>query len=172
MNLFPTKEKWLPIYKGLYQVSDRGRVRRVNGNHGSTLKRYKEKSGYLTVRPCVNGKATTKLVHRLVAEAFLGRCPRGYQVNHKDGNKCNNTPKNLEYLTPKQNIAHGIKTGLIPHFGEDNGFSVLTADDLFTISKLRKEGKTLKEIGKELKVHHTTISHILRGKMWKGLLPE
>lgn len=166
------KEEWRPIYIGLYEASNKGRVRRINSVHGPTLKQYKEASGYYTVRPCIDGKATTKLVHRLVAEAFLGPCPKGYQVNHIDGDKGNNVPKNLEYLTPEENIKHGIRTGLIPHHGEDNGSSKLTADNILSISKMRGKGKSVKEIAKKFKVDRTTISGIFRGKLWKGFLPQ
>lgn len=46
----------------------------------------------------------TKYIHGLVAEAFLGPRPEGYQVDHKDGNRSNNHISNLEYVTAKENI--------------------------------------------------------------------
>lgn len=65
--------------------------------------------GYLTVK--LNKK--TYMIHRLVALYFIGEPKEGQtQVNHKDGNKLNNSVNNLEWCTPKENIIHAFKTGL------------------------------------------------------------
>jgi ribosomal protein S25 len=52
-------------------------------------------------------------IHQLVTAAFLGPCPEGKQVNHKNGNKRDNRVENLEYLTPDENKAHAKRTGLL-----------------------------------------------------------
>ena len=39
---------------------------------------------------------------------FLGECPNGYVVNHKDGNPLNNNVSNLEYISQSDNIRHSI----------------------------------------------------------------
>jgi hypothetical protein len=44
--------------------------------------------------------------HRLIAEAFIGKIPKGKEVNHKDMDKHNNHPSNLEYLTRSENQLH------------------------------------------------------------------
>ena len=44
--------------------------------------------------------------HRLVAATFLGPIPKGKEVNHKDGNKNNNVPENLDYMTRSENLYH------------------------------------------------------------------
>ena len=53
-------------------------------------------------------------IHRLVAELFLSKpeCPSKIQVNHIDGDKSNNNLSNLEWVSPKDNIAHMHKNGL------------------------------------------------------------
>lgn len=52
-------------------------------------------------------------VHRLVCIAFNGNPPEGMNwVNHKDGNKANNSAPNLEWSSISDNIKHAYKTGL------------------------------------------------------------
>jgi len=42
-------------------------------------------------------------VHSLVAAAFLGECPSGREITHKDGNYTHNELTNLEYVTRREN---------------------------------------------------------------------
>lgn len=65
--------------------------------------------GYLSVSL---GKGNQKLVHRLVVENFIGVIPDGYEVNHIDGDKTNNTVSNLEITTPSENVMHSFRSGL------------------------------------------------------------
>jgi hypothetical protein len=64
--------------------------------------------GYYKVK-FYNGKQFK--VHRLIAMALIGDIPKGYVVNHIDGNKHNNNVDNLEICTIKQNNIHAIITG-------------------------------------------------------------
>jgi len=69
--------------------------------------------GYLRVGLRGAGRQTTVLVHRLVAEAFLGHCPTKLEVNHKNGHKRDNRRENLEYATHQENMAHAAALGLM-----------------------------------------------------------
>lgn len=44
-----------------------------------------------------------ELVHRLIAKTFLGECPKGYEVNHKDHVRYHNFLSNIEYKLIKEN---------------------------------------------------------------------
>jgi len=107
-------ENWKPVagfYGSRYEVSDLGRVR----NHETmlVLSHCPTVRGYIQVTLKIKGVKAARTVHRLVAEAFLGPCPIGKEVNHKNGIKTDAALSNLEYVTPKQNIAHAISTGLM-----------------------------------------------------------
>ena len=61
-----------------------------------------------------DGSKTNQLVHRLVLLAFIGEHPEGKNiVNHKDGDKTNNSLENLEWVTSQENTQHAVDTGLL-----------------------------------------------------------
>ena len=62
--------------------------------------------GYAVVVLKTGRKWKSKLVHRLVCEAFLGPIPDGMQVNHKNCKKMDSRLKNLEIVTPSENCRH------------------------------------------------------------------
>ena len=116
-------EIWKDIkgYKGLYKVSNEGRIkslaRWIDGvNYGKPCKKYrkekimkthKDRNGYMRVVLCKNTKHHSHQMHRLVYEAFNGEIPEGMQVNHIDENKINNNVDNLNLMTPKENTNWG-----------------------------------------------------------------
>lgn len=62
---------------------------------------------YRSVNLWHNGKTVHRLVHRLVAEAFIPN-PNGYPIiNHIDENPANNKVTNLEWCTYKYNAKYG-----------------------------------------------------------------
>ena len=81
-----------------------------NSKHakGRELSIYKNKDGYLRIK--INNKHL--FIHSIVAKLFLGERPLNYVVNHKDGNKLNNHPSNLEYVTISENTKHSIIHGM------------------------------------------------------------
>lgn len=107
----PSNEIWKKIDDWPnYEVSNLGRVR--NKKTGSIMRQTLGRDGrYLSVFLCNDGKENTQRVHRLVAEAFLGK-RRDLMVNHLDGNRTNNRADNLAWCTAKENNNHAVLMGL------------------------------------------------------------
>ena len=113
-------EIWRDIkdYEGLYQVSNLGRVKSLKRSYirkegvsrtipEKFLKPGKLANGYLQVILCKNSRHSNKLMHRLVAEAFLSNPNNLPQVNHKNEDKTDNRVDNLEWCTAKYNNNYG-----------------------------------------------------------------
>lgn len=148
----------------MYQVSNTGRVKSFQSDSEKILKNFKNSDGY----DCVDLCGSTKRVHRLVAAAFIGTCPDGMQVNHKDGVKSNNHVNNLEYVTAMENIHHGHANGLYnPPKGEEHANSKLTECDVLEIRERLSDGETQQSIADSLGVDRSTISYIKTGKLWR-----
>lgn len=163
-------EEWrrLPVCEH-YEVSSYGRIRSldrwVNGKGGSLqmrrgviLKPTLHHKGYRVVH--VAGRQYR--VHQLVAMAFIGPCPDGMVVNHIDGNKENNTPSNLEYVTNSENVHHAYRTGLLSNKGATNGRYKFTDDQFQEMIRLRGQmpaGDIAARFG-------TTVGYLKR--IWQG----
>jgi hypothetical protein len=110
-----TAEEWrmIPGYEGRYEVSDHGRIRSIPRRkvHGGILAAATDGAGYPSVLLYDDQGPSVRLVHRLVALTFIGPCPEGQQVRHRNGNPMDPTASNLTYGTHGQNqldsIAHG-----------------------------------------------------------------
>lgn len=113
------REIWLPVvgFEGFYEVSNTGKVKRMPsesrpgiGNYGRPARMLKSRNnnkGYPMVDLWRNGERAQRLVHRLVAEAFIQN-PHNYpEVNHKDENPANCRVENLEWCTRVYNMNYG-----------------------------------------------------------------
>lgn len=114
-----TEENWLPVkdFEGIYEVSDKGQVRRMAGSAGCHVTRllspgYNKGTGYQQLHLSKGGIQTNKQIHRLVAEAFIPNPENKLQVNHIDAVKTNNSLENLEWCTRSENAYHALKMGV------------------------------------------------------------
>lgn len=154
-------ETWRSVkgYEGYYEVSDMGRVRsldrvRRNGKHykGKMLKPHANTKGYLQVHLSDRDSHRQVYVHRIVLEAFMGKCPKGYNVDHINRDKKDNRLRNLRYLPIEENNAQGTKTTSRPVAQFDgSGNYVAKYDSQMDAS--RKTG-----------ISNTQISNAMNGK--------
>jgi hypothetical protein len=162
-------EKWKDIqgFENRYQVSDKGNVRALNFKRTGQTKLLKLNvhCGYYYVNLYEKGKYKTFRVHRLMALAFIENPQNKPFINHKDGNKLNNSLENLEWCTPKENTIHALKTGLAqspkPRYGKANhktkGVNQYSLDGQFV-----KHWDCIRDAEKAYKAHH--ISAVCKGQ--------
>ena len=165
--------KDIPHYKGLYQISNFGKIK---GRYGHTTKAfYYTNSGYLMFNLTKNKRIEKKYIHKLVAEAFIPDRTNfkstpyedrtqidldKLEVNHKDENKQNNCVDNLEWCTHKYNCNYGTRakkasekiSKKVAQYNLDN-----------VLIKIYKSGLEAK---KKTKINNTSISRCCYNKQY------
>ena len=148
------------IYGNRYCVTPSGEV--ANAVTGKILCGGRNGKGYLTVS-LYDGSSPKKpksfLVHRLIAEAYLG--PSDLQVNHKDGNKTNNAVNNLEYVTCKENVRHAIEVLGKDRSGVNNPKCKLSAEG---VQDILASDLSNAEMGRKHGVHPAYVNQIRSGQ--------
>ena len=153
--------KDIPGFEDLYAITKEGKVwshPKHSNRKGKFLKGYTMPLKYRQVNLYLNKKSQSYLIHRLVALTYISNPKNLPEVNHKDGNQRNNSIKNLEWVTSKENSTHSWK----------NGFShgKLTFDQIKEIRKKHKEGISQLKLAKLYKVKQATISYLVNNKSW------
>lgn len=156
------KETWkdIPGYEGLYQVSSTGKVKSMNyGRSGvpGIIRTGDNGSGYQFVQlHNADKKYKYHYVHRLVWESFNGPIPEGLQINHKDENKSNNSLRNLEVMTPKQNANYGTRNirGALPKMKPIAKIDIATGEIL----------KEYPSITSAVKEYGNSVAHVVTGR--------
>lgn len=119
--------EWRAItgYEGIYEVSHVGDVRSLDRvveyrtgrrvpKKGVVLRSATAIDGHLKVSLSRDNQATTRLVHQLVAEAFIGPRPAGMEVRHLNGIAADNRAANLQYGTHAENVRDRNEHGTCP----------------------------------------------------------
>ena len=152
------------VIKGLLRIDAAGRVWRKD-------RRAEHDTGhYYQVRVMRNKVRYHALAHRLVWLHFNEPIPGNLQINHKNGDKHDNRPSNLELATNSENVKHAIQVldkGRHQD-GEANSMSKLTQNDIREIRARREKGELLRVIAADYKVTYQTISKIARFNRWRG----
>jgi hypothetical protein len=181
-NLNMPGEIWKEVagYEGLYEVSDLGRVRstkRVLIDKIGRARRYRSKilsggvsdKGYWAIMLCKDAEQKMTLVARLVATAFIPNPDGKAEVNHKDGNKNDNSVSNLEWMTHQENSLHRNAV-LGKNVGEAVHNSTMTNTQVIEIRKMRAETNlSCRAIGERFGVNgHAVYAAVMR-RSWKHI---
>jgi len=166
------EEEWRPLSDHpQWYVSSHARVKRVHDSGKVHISKPHVWGAYERVKLSYKGSKPTKSVHVLVALAFIGPRPiDGWVVNHKDLDKLNNLPYNLEWISPLANMHHAME-GLGHWYakGEDSGPSKLLASQVLEIVELLKTNMHQSAIAELFGVNPAAISDINIGRSWSHL---
>ena len=156
-------ERWKKVvnFEDFYEVSDEGRIRNIKT--GRVLKGSVHSSGYIYVTFNIGNNVYSNRVHRLVALAFLSKKKSSDEVvNHKNGNKKDNSLANLEWMSHKENAIHSRKTGL--------NKTKLSREDVYLIRERFETGvNNKKELARLFGVTESNINSVVKKKTFKYL---
>jgi hypothetical protein len=101
------------IRENAYIILSDGKIFNLSGLE---LKPLDNGKGYKVIKINIKNSNSTRVlksfyIHRLVAEAFIENPENKKVVNHKDLNRSNNTKKNLEWCTHKENTKYAVDKG-------------------------------------------------------------
>ncbi len=159
-----------------YEIYRDGSVKRVATNPlmgksyvGRFLKQESCKNGYKRVTLCDQGKTKRFLVHRLVAMVYLPNPDNLPQVNHKDGNKCNNSVENLEWVSAKDNNLHSINVlNRNTAKGEDRPEAKLTEAAVRDIRE--RVDVNMTHLAREFGVSRSAMQDVVHRRTWKHVI--
>lgn len=176
-------EKWKSI-EGFreYEVSTHGRIRCTEtrpGGRAGVLKGWTKSQNGKPIAQLVSlrrsNKTFTFKIHRLVLEAFVGKCPQGMECCHNDGNPLNNRLENLRWDSHHENmldaVRHGTRTRPPIHQGETHHNTTINADDVIAIRTTPLVRGAKAKLARHYKISQTTIDRIIRREVWKHVGP-
>lgn len=152
------EEHFLPGFDNKYLATKEGDIYSLKGEKKKLTGKI-TKRGYREITISHDGNNIHVLVHKLIAQLFLGKRKSGMKIDHKDGNKLNNAATNLEYVSNQENIERARDNGSLKN-------TKLNQEDVAKIRELA-DTKSMKEIADKYDVTPSAISKILNNKRWK-----
>jgi len=154
-----------------YFFSSHGRIISVKRGYPKLRVPQLMPHGHYSIRMARGYKnPSNNLVHRIILEAFKGRCPEGKECSHQDGNGLNNHIDNLERETHQENMDKRPGHGWIFN-GEGNHQSRLTEKEVLEIRE-SYPGKiygVIVKLAKIYGVHAVTIWDVVHRRTWKHI---
>jgi hypothetical protein len=137
----------------------------VYGKRGRPIVANDNGRGYPIVSVYIDGKRTSKAVHRLVAEAWLPNPENLPEVNHKDCDRSNPTLSNLEWCTHGYNISYSYDTKNRSAEGDSNARCITTVDTVKEICSHLQVGLSSAAI-RDLGYDYSLVRAIKSRKNW------
>lgn len=173
--------KDIPGFEEYYEASYSGQIRskprlsyngRTFGQRVERIKKWnKVKGGYYQTPLCTPDVKKPFYVHRLVASAWIPNPDNKPFINHKDGDKGNNSVPNLEWCTRSENVLHAYRTGLMSNQGIKHPQAKLTEQDVLNIRERYAKGESSYKIfnSGDYDMSYTNIKDIIAKRTWSHI---
>ena len=153
-------EIWHDIenYEGLYQISNKGRVKSLYNGSERILRPVIDRYGYYKIMLYNDSVRKIFSIHRLVAQAFIPNLYNKPQVNHLDENKKNNSVDNLEWATAKENSNYGSRNEKVADSRSKPILQYSKSGDFI------REWKSAAEVERVLGINNSDIIQCCKGR--------
>ena len=143
----------------------------ILGKRGKPLYCCKTDKGYVLVRLFINKTATSKHVHRILAECFLERPVGSVEVDHINTVRDDNRLENLRWVTKEQNIQHSYDSGNRNVTGEKNANCKTNESTVREICEQLSLGIKPSQI-RDMGYNYSLVRAIKTKKNWKHISDE
>lgn len=156
------------VRRGVIQIDEQGRCWRSFPWRRAEARR----GGYLQLRYGSGPRKGVAQAHRIVYRVLVGEIPAGMTINHRNGDKADNHPDNLEPATYAEQIRHGrevlgVRFGARP--GADNHMAKLNPRQVKAIRRRRSAGETLQSIADDFGVVMQHVWKIVQREKWRSV---
>ena len=127
----------------LYEINENGTIiRNVKSKKQSKIKLdyHHSKKGYYTTFVCIKKKVYRVMIHKVVAECWIGDKPAGMEIDHIDRNSHNNDYRNLRYVNHSEQMKNRVMSDRIISIATNN----------ITEARMRRQIKTKVSNNKEI----------------------
>ena len=174
--------KDIPNFEGLYRINNYGDIVNIKTNKYLKCNSITN-SGYMQVELTKDKHTYYKLVHRLVAEAFIPNPDNLKTVNHKNEIKTDNSVENLEWMSQKDNNNYGSRNKRISEFRKYNQFGSNNPNAVKVLNKTTGEiFGSVREAAHKYNCNPASISsacnpadrhhnYLIKGCKWEWLKP-
>lgn len=99
------------------------------------------------------------ILHRLVYEAWIGKIPEDYDIDHINGIKSDNRVSNLRAISRSENLRHNYELG----FKGSNYIHTFSDNERCSIKEDSNKGLSIKKLSKKYGYSRYFIHQVLKG---------
>lgn len=131
---------------------------------GRQIKPFLTPKGYYLIRIKLDGEWRSTLVHTVLARAWLGEKPQGFEVDHINNIRTDNRIENLQYLSKRDNNKKSYDSGNRDVSGFNNANCKVNPTQIYELCELLDKGFSNRQCYNFTGISLPTISKVKQGE--------